>query len=141
MLCRSTARRGKDEGIRTRQENLFLERLEYYREGLGKKGRTKSYAKLIEMIGRLREKYPRASKLYEVTVIPEENPAKKPLAARDIVWYKKSQFDESAKFDGCYVLRTDRLDLSDKELWGTYVMLTRIEGAFRSMKSSPPIRD
>jgi transposase len=140
LLCRSTARRGKDEGIRTRQENLFIERLEYYLEGLGKKGRTKSYAKLIEMIGRLREKYPRASKLYEVTVIPEEKPTKKVLAAKDIVWNKKPQYDELAQFDGCYVLRTDRLDLADKELWETYVMLTQIEGAFRSMKSSLGLR-
>lgn len=140
LLCRSTARRGKDEGIRTRQESLFIERLEYYLEGLGKKGRTKSYPKLIEMIGRLREKYPRASKLYEVTVIPEEKPTNKVLAAKDIVWNKKPQYDELAQFDGCYVLRTDRWDLPDKELWETYVMLTQIEGAFRSMKSSLGLR-
>jgi len=140
LLCRSTARRRKDEGIRTRQENLFIERLEYYLHGLGKKGRTKSYPKIIEMIGRLREKYPRASKLYQVEVIPEENPDKKTLVAKDIVWNKKPQYDELDKFDGCYVLRTDRLDLSDKEIWETYIMLTQIENAFRSMKSSLGLR-
>jgi transposase len=37
-------------------------------------------------------------------------------------------------------LRTDRLDLSDKELWETYVMLTRVERAFRSLKSSLGLR-
>lgn len=140
VLCRSTARKGKYEGIRTRQENLFIERLEYYLDGLSKKGRTKSYPKLIEMIGRLREKYPRASKLYDVEVIPKESSDKKILTAKEIVWRKKPQFDEMSKFDGCYVLRTDRLDLSDKEIWETYVMLTQIEGAFRSMKSSLGLR-
>jgi hypothetical protein len=45
-----------------------------------------------------------------------------------------------ANFDGCYVLRTDRMDLSDKQIWETYVMLTRIENAFRSMKSSLGLR-
>lgn len=140
LLCRSTARRGKDEGIRTRQENLFIERLEYYLDGLSKKGRTKSYPKIIEMIGRLREKYPRASKLYEVEVIPEDSPRKKTIVAKDIVWKKKPQYDELSKFDGCYVLRTDRLDLSDKEIWENYVMLTQIENAFRSMKSSLGLR-
>jgi len=140
LLCRSTSREGKDKGIRTRQENLFIERLEYYRDGLSKKRRTKSYPKIIEMIGRLREKYPRASKLYEVDVIPEEKPRKNSLWAKDIVWNKKPQYDELAKFDGCYVLRTDRLDLSDKEIWETYVMLTQIENAFRSMKSSLGLR-
>lgn len=140
VLCRSTARKGKDEGIRTRQENLFIERLEYYRDGLNKKGRTKSYPKIIEMIGRVREKYPRASKIYDVEVIPKENSDKKILTAKEIVWSKKPQFDEMSKFDGCYVLRTDRQDLSDKEIWETYVMLTQIEGAFRSMKSSLGLR-
>jgi len=139
LLCRSTARRGKDKGIRTRQENLFIERLQYYLEGLSKKGRTKSYPKIIEMIGRLRQKYPRASKVYDVEVIPEDNP-NKDVKAKDIVWKKKPQYDELSKFDGCYVLRTDRLDLSDKEIWETYVMLTQIESAFRSMKSSLGLR-
>ncbi|MCG6878772.1 MAG: IS1634 family transposase [Deltaproteobacteria bacterium] len=140
LLCRSTSREGKDKGIRTRQENLFIERLEYYRDGLIKKRRTKSYPKIIEMIGRLREKYPRASKLYEVEVIPEGTPRKNGLLAKDIIFNKKPQYDENAKFDGCYVLRTDRLDLSDKEIWETYIMLTQIENAFRSMKSSLGLR-
>jgi transposase len=140
LLCRSTSREWKDKGIRTRQENLFIERLEYYRDGLNKKKRAKSYPKIIEMIGRLREKYPRASKFYEVEVIPEEKPRKNGLLAKDIIWNKKSQYDEMAKFDGCYVLRTDRLDLSDKEIWETYIMLTQIENAFCSMKSSLGLR-
>lgn len=140
LLCRSTARKAKDEAIRTRQEKLFIERLEYYRDGLGKKGRTKSYPKIVEMIGRIREKYPRASKIYEVEVVADDKGDKKGLLAKDIVWNKKAQYDELAKFDGCYVLRTDRLDLSDKQIWETYVMLTRIESAFRSMKSSLGLR-
>ena len=140
LLCRSTARQGKDEGIRTRQEKLFIERLEYYLDGLGKKGHAKFYPKIIEMIGRLREKYPRASKLYEVEVIPEDSPKGKTVKAKDILWKKKPQYDELSRFDGCYVLKTDRLDLSEKEIWETYIMLTQIERAFRSMKSSLGLR-
>ena len=140
LLCRSTARQGKDEGIRTRQEKLFIERLEYYLDGLGKKGHAKSYPKIMEMIGRLREKYPRASKLYEVEVIPEDSPKGKTVRAKDILWKKKPQYDELSRFDGCYVLRTDRLDLSEREIWETYIMLTQIERAFRSMKSSLGLR-
>ena len=139
LLCRSSARKSKDYGIRNRQEQLFVERLQYYHDGLGKKGHTKRYAKVVEMIGRLREKYPRASKLYEVTVVPEDKPVKS-VNARAVVWKKRAQYDEISKFDGCYVLRTDRLDLTDKEIWETYVMLTRVESAFRSMKSSLGLR-
>jgi len=139
LLCRSSAREGKDFGIRNRQEQLFIERLQYYQGGLGKKGHTKLYAKVIELIGRLREKYPRASKLYDVTVIPEDKPVKS-VKAKDIVWKKREQYEEISRFDGCYVLCTDRLDLTDKQIWETYVMLTRVESAFRSMKSSLGLR-
>ena len=38
------------------------------------------------------------------------------------------------------MLRTDRLDLTDAQIWETYVMLTRVESAFRSLKSSLGLR-
>jgi transposase len=139
LLCRSSARKSKDFGIRNRQEQMFVERLQYYHDGLGIKRRTKQYDKVVEMIGRLREKYPRASKLYDVTVVPEDKSGKK-VKASAIVWKKREQFDQISKFDGCYVLRTDRVELSDKQIWETYVMLTRVENAFRSMKSSLGLR-
>jgi transposase len=140
LLCRSTGRVEKDKGIRNRQEQLFVERLEYYRNGLFKKGHTKRYAKVLEMVGRLREKYPKASKVYDVEVIVEDQTAVKSLVAKDITWKKKSAFEQNEALDGCYVLRTDRLDLEDKEIWQTYIMLTRVEKAFRSLKSSLGLR-
>ena len=140
LLCRSTGREQKDRSIRTRQEDLFIERLEYYKSGLGKKGRTKGYAKLIEMIGRLREKYPRASKFYSVTVVPckDEPETKNKAKAKDIIWEKRLL--DHYKFDGCYVLRTDLADMTDHEIWKTYMMLTRVENAFRCLKSSLGLR-
>jgi len=136
LLCRSTGRIGKDAGIRSSQENLFLERLQYYHDGLGKKGHTKLHHKVIEMIGRLREKYPRASKLYDVDVQVDETTAR----AKAIVWKKRGHYDTECRFEGCYVLRTDRMDLTDQQIWETYVMLTRVESAFRSLKSSLGLR-
>jgi transposase len=142
VVCRSEKKKGKEAGIRGRVEDLFLERLAYSREGLGKKNRPKKYRKVVEIVGRLKEKYPKAAKLYEVTVTPEagkraDDPT---LVAIDIVWTKKESYDNETSAEGCYVLRTDRFDLSDSEIWETYVMLTRIEYAFRCMKSSLGLR-
>ena len=39
------------------------------------------------------------------------------------------------KLDGSYVLKTDRKDLTADEIWRTYILLTRVEDAFRDMKS------
>jgi transposase len=137
LLCRSSGRKEKDRAIRTRQEQLFIERLTYFRDGLSKKGHTKRYAKVLEIIGRLREKYPRASKTFEVEVIPAAESSKAMArSAQDIVWKKRDAYEHQDKLDGCYLLRTDRENLSDAEIWETYVMLTRIESAFRALKSS-----
>jgi hypothetical protein len=37
--------------------------------------------------------------------------------------------------DGSYVLKTDRQHLTAEEIWRTYIPLTRVEAAFRVMKS------
>ena len=142
IICRSEKKKAKEAGIRGRVEELFLERLAYYRQGLGMKHRPKKYRKIVEIIGRLKEKYARAAKLYEVKVIPEEGKrADDPtIAASDITWSKKELYDNETSGEGRYILRSDRFDLSDSEIWGIYVMLTRIEYSFRCMKSSLGLR-
>jgi transposase len=39
------------------------------------------------------------------------------------------------KLDGSYLLKTSRTDLGAEQLWRTYILLTRVEAAFRNMKS------
>ena len=41
----------------------------------------------------------------------------------------------AAKLDGSYILKTDRQDLTADEIWRTYILLTRVEDAFRDLKS------
>jgi transposase len=143
ILCRSEQKVAKERSMRTRVEQLFLERLEYHRKGLRLPNRTKKYGKVVELVGRLKEKYPKASKLYRVEVIPEGGKAADDpsLVAVDIVWKQKAGlYEEETGREGSYVLRTDRVDLSDKEIWETYNMLRQIEYAFKSMKSSLGLR-
>lgn len=40
----------------------------------------------------------------------------------------------------CHVLRTDRRDLSDEEIWHVYILLTRVEAAFRLLVTIEDIR-
>ncbi len=143
VLCRSERKVAKERSMRTRIEQLFVERLEYHRKGLGLPKRTKEYGKVVELVGRLKGKYPKVSKLYNVEVIPEGGKAADDpsLVAVDIVWKEKAGlYEEETGREGSYVLRTDRVDLSDKEIWETYNMLRKIEYAFKSMKSSLGLR-
>jgi transposase len=43
--------------------------------------------------------------------------------------------DKGKKLDGNYLLKTNRKGLKQAEIWNLYVMLTRIENAFRDLKS------
>jgi len=140
LLCRSSGRREKETGIRGRQEKLFLEGLGSARNGLSKKGCTKRYDKVLEKIGRLREKYPKASKVYNITVTPEGDQVSLKTKTKDIVWEKRDRYDAEVRFEGCYALRTDHTEMSDEEIWKTYVMLTRIERAFRCLKADLGLR-
>jgi len=69
ILCKSRKKTAKEQSMRTRVEELFNERMKYIELGLHKKRGTKKYRKVIEMIGRLKEKYPTAAKLYDVEII------------------------------------------------------------------------
>lgn len=142
ILCKSEKKKGKEMGMRTRVEDLFLEKLEYYKKGLSLPRRIKKYNKVLEVIGRLKEKYPKAAKLYNVEVIPENSKSNASvLHAVDIVWNKKQNLHkEQIDGEGSYVLRTDRLDLSNKEIWEIYIMLTRIEYSFKCLKTSLGLR-
>jgi len=138
ILCKSRKKTIKEQSMRTRVEDLFVGRLAYYYSGLNKKRGTKRYQKVVEMIGRLKEKYPSAAKLYDVEIIPEKdkNASDPTLKAVSIKWEKKeNKYDDAQQAEGSYVLRTDRTDLSDEKIWDFYIMLGNIEYSWMTMKS------
>lgn len=137
ILCRSKKKEAKEKSMRTRIERLFTERLQYLNRGLTKKYGTKNYQRVVEITGRLKEKYPKVAKLYSLQVIPEaEKDSQDPkLKAIALTWEKKKSYEKEIISEGSYVLRTDRIDLSDEETWNTYIMLGNIEYAWLTMKS------
>ncbi len=43
-------------------------------------------------------------------------------------WKRKDdEYGEAMELNGCYFLRTNRIDLNDDELWRIYMSLSRIE--------------
>jgi archaellum component FlaC len=57
-----------EKGIRELFESRFAEELDKIRNALPKKYGTKIYDKVIEQLGRLKERYKRVSRHYEITV-------------------------------------------------------------------------
>jgi transposase len=126
ILCLSEGRQAKDRAIREKQEQRLQEDLEALKTRL-EKGHLKKTAKIHEAIGRLQERYPRVARYYRMDYDAE---------GKSFSW--QEDIDKKAiaeKLDGGYVLKTDRQDLTADEIWRTYMLLTRVEAAFRAMKS------
>lgn len=142
IVCHSRKKAEKEKSMRTRIEGLFVSRLEYLRDGLGKPRREQKLVRLTERLGRLKEKYPAIAKLYDVEIVPEEKTGDnvKTLKAKSISWERNDRYEPESEQDGSYILRTDRTDLTDEEIWSIYNMLRRIEHSFLCMKSHLGLR-
>lgn len=136
LYCHSTQREKKEQAINNRFIERFEDALKQLEAGLHIKGRLKKYDKVLEKIGRLKQKYSRASKLYKIDVTKD----KKSGNAIKINWIQKAEPETKDGFPGVYCLRTSHQDLDEDTLWGTYVMLTDLEAVFRSLKSELGMR-
>ena len=133
LYCMSNLKQQKEHSMQGRLEQNFKEQLSMLSKSIHKKGCTKRYDKVLERVGRLKEKYKQIARFYQIHVEERDG-----LASR-ITWdYLKEQSDK--RFSGAYFLRTDRFDLSEKDIWSIYVMLTQLEDAFRSLKSELLLR-
>jgi len=132
LYCHSKGKEKKEQGIKSLFQQRLEEELIKAHSALSKKNGTKRYEKVIEKIGRLKERFKRVAHCYEVIVEkdPETNKAKA------INWHLK----ETENNNGLYVLRTNRADLTEEQIWNIYNTLTDIEDAFRCMKSELGLR-
>lgn len=133
LYCKSTMKQQKEHSMQDRFRQNFEDQLTHIAKSVRKKNCTKRYDKVLLRIGRLKEKYKQIARFYQIDV--EEKDA---LASR-ITWkYMKEQSDQ--RFSGAYFLRTDRLDLSEKDIWSIYIMLTQLEDSFRTLKTDLQMR-
>ena len=126
VLCRSEGRKAKDQAIRLKQEKRLLADLSRLEKRIDA-GRLKRPEKIHEALGRLKERYPRVARYWLMSY--QEDPPK-------LAWQEDIDKKQRAiRLDGAYLLKTDRKDLSAEEAWRLYILLTRVEDAFRDMKS------
>ena len=132
LYCQSSARQRKEEAMKASFVKHFEAGLAAISASLAKKQGRKGYARIMERLGRLKERYPSIARFYSIDVEHQDGVVKKISWALD----DKAQ----ARFSGSYYIRSDRADLSDEKLWSLYVMLTRVEEAFRCLKSDLGLR-
>jgi len=128
VLVVSSERKDKDRAIRELHEKRLLVDLEKLKKRAAKgKGKGTQPAEVRESMGRLKERYSRVARYYRM----EYDETKKGFAYH----LEESKRAEAEKLDGSYLLKTDRTDLTADEAWRIYILLTRAEAAFRTLKS------
>lgn len=136
LYCHSQKREKKDQAIRNRFHQRFENELEKLNQGLFKKGCTKRYERIIERIGRMKQKNTRVAQEYKIEIVPDEDKKN----AIKITWKRTEQSNDKDELSGVYCLRSNVMNWSEKELWETYVMLTDLEATFRSLKTELGLR-
>lgn len=136
LLCRSGERKKKEDAIVSKTEEKFLAALEKLKLRIGKNDGKLHLAKGPETVnrnlGKICGKYTRAAKFYTI----EYNQKNRTLSwRRDDEKYKTD-----SELHGCYHLRCNRADMADDAIWHVYITLTRVEDAFRLLKSDLGLR-
>ncbi len=130
ILCRSESRKEKEDAMLSKTEEKFLEEISSFSKRLkSPRSKIRHFEAAQRSIGRLQQKYSRAAKFYTIT-----------YESGNLTWTKLPSYAESTSLHGCYFLRSSLTDLPDEDVWHLYISLTRVEEAFRSMKSELGLR-
>jgi len=131
LLVRSRPRRQKERAIRRRQHRALTAGLKKLAKRIAT-GRLKKRDKILECVGQLKGKYPKARPFVSISVTPR-SPAR-------LQWsWHTDKFKAALVRDGVYVLRSNER-WKPEELWQTYMQLTVVERAFRVLKSELLLR-
>ena len=133
LHCHSELKEAKEKAILEKKLEKFEQALKDIRDGLKKKGTRKKYESIIERIGRIKERYGVGS-LYDIEIQQVEG------NVTSIEYSKNPKGKVKQKEVGNYILRTNRLDLTEEEISKIHRSLTTVEDSFRSMKSHLGLR-
>lgn len=133
ILCRSTARREKENAIRSR----FSTRMEKALSALQKRvaeGQLRDRSKIERRLGAIQARHPQVADLYALEVAEREG-------RLELKWeLRKQRSGWQQAREGAYLLRTNLPAAEPEQLWNSYIQLTEAEAAFRALKSELSIR-
>src|SRR6201981_1579665 len=101
VLCRSEQRIPKDRAIRTKQEGRLRSDIDSLARRIAH-GRLVKPNKIDQAIGRLKERYPRVARYFDLAYDPHTATLAAPFNA--------DKYTKAEQLDGCYLLKTDRTD-------------------------------
>jgi transposase len=132
LLARSQPRRRKERAIRRRQRRGLAEGLRKLQAQVRQR-KLRQRDKILQRVGRLQERYPKARTFVTVAVAKRGTPT--------LTWtWDVPRYRAALAADGAYVLQSNRGGWTPQEFWETYMQLAVAEKAFRVLKSELRLR-
>lgn len=133
ILCRSAARRLKDQAI----HHKAIQRLTAKLEKLQTVCQTRKYqvSRIERRVGRILEQCSRAAAGFTVEVTTSDKGGARVTWSQEPAWQ-----DWAALTEGCYLLRSNIRDWTAQDLWQAYIQLTEAENAFKIHKQDLSLR-
>ena len=134
LYARSEGRRQTEASILARQRSKLEAELQNLHDGLSLPRRMKRHDRVLEKIGRLKERYSGVASQYKIRI---ERTGDTATAVRFKRQDKAALADAAA---GSCVLRTSHTDWDAEKILRTYWRLTDLENTFRQLKSELGLR-
>ena len=131
VLCISEGKARKEKAIYESKGNPFLGDIEGFRKSI-QKGTIKNPEKISNKLQWIIAKHGKLSKNYEAALEWADG------RATGISVVEKETKPEP--LFGCYVIENSHAGMTAEETWKLYMTLSRVEGAFRSMKETLGVR-
>jgi len=148
MKVTSPTKALKEKAMKTLFEQRFEDELECIKARLTKKSGVKTYEKVLERIGRLKQKYPSAHSRYKIEIEKQSVPVNsksKSGKTKDICaalkWEKIVKLDTQKEQEcGVYFLRTCIKTNEETLVWTIYNCIRNVESSFRTLKTDLDLR-
>ena len=131
VLCHSEGKERKERAIAVSKRNTFPEDIEHLRASI-RKGTIKDPKKIANKLQRIIGKHGRGAANYEAALEKVDG------KITGISLIQIAEKDEPLY--GCYVIESTHADMPAEKIWKLDMTLTRVEGAFRSMKETLGMR-
>lgn len=133
VLCRTSARKEKEQAIRSRFSKKIEDALGRLEQRIAA-GRIKDRNKIERRLGAIQARHPQVADLYQMQV-------QETGAGLKLQWHASEKRRSWQQLrEGAYLLRTNLEPTDAGELWTKYIQLTEVEASFRTLKSDLSIR-
>jgi transposase len=125
VLCTSETRKEKEQAMADRWITKAEEDLKKLQQSV-LKGHFKKSEIILDRLDKIKTRYPKFDESFAANYVE---------ADKTLTYQQTENEDDPGRLHGCYVIEFDQVEGDAESIWRTYTTLTRVEAAFRSMKT------